>query len=88
METMGADARRLLERVGAWEKFGASGWGPSRNGTLFGASSSVNGGQKHATEAAAKLRKYYSDPTIIRAVESYYDEDYRNPYLNITRLVL
>jgi Sulfotransferase family len=88
METIGVDARRLLEKIGAWNQFGASGWGPFRNGTMFGESSSINGGQKHATEAAAKLRKYYSDPTIIRAVESYYDQDYQNPYLSITKLVL
>jgi hypothetical protein len=95
LETLRDDARRMLERIGAWKEFGASGWGPNGNGSIFDESTnsfaSNNNGQKHATSAAAKLRRYYDlsdDPELAGAVELFYAEDYSNPFLNITRIVL
>jgi hypothetical protein len=97
LETMRDDARRLLERIGAWDEFGASGWGPDGTLPLFAgpspdaSNSSVNIGQKHATGADAKLRLYYGskdDPDLAGAVEAFYAEDYSNPYLNLTRTAI
>jgi hypothetical protein len=97
LETMQDDARRLLERIGAWDEFGASGWGPDGTLSLFAgpspdaSNSSGNIGQKHATGADAKLRLYYGssdDPDLAGAVEAFYAEDYSNPYLNLTRTAI
>jgi hypothetical protein len=99
LETMRDDARLLLERIGAWDEFGVSGWGPDGTLSLFAGpsseaynnSSSDNIGQKHATGAVDKFRLYYGssdDPDLAGAVEAFYAEDYSNPYLNLTRTAI
>jgi hypothetical protein len=71
IETAAADARALLERVGAWEKYGATGWGDSGNETIFESLSNV----KHRTKADAHLTEYFDKETELLANE-YYNDDY------------
>jgi len=71
------DGRRLLERVGAWQEYGASGWA---HGSLFhhGAVSSVT------TRAKDRLHQYYT-PELEKRVDAIYKSDYNLKALNLTR---
>jgi len=82
VETAAADSERLLKRIGAWEEFGASGWG--HNGTLpiFGSKETEAAGT-HSTYAEYQVWKYYT-PEIEKAVERRYQEDFDNPLFNFT----
>lgn len=74
------DARHLLERIGAWEKFGKSGWGKYGNESMF-MSSDVT----HTTGAASQVQRLMYSTKIEREIEEYYAEDYANPWLNLTK---
>jgi Sulfotransferase family len=78
METVAVDAERLLRLVGAWQGYGASGWG--RNGTegIFSTNTA-----KHATLAAHRLREFLT-PELEAQLDRYYQEDYRHAVLNLT----
>jgi len=56
-ETLQADARTLLEKIGAWEEFGATGWGPNRTDSIFSPRSSD--GRPHATDAVSQFETFY-----------------------------
>lgn len=79
METVEQDAKQLLERIGAWHAYGASGWGVNGTQSLFHAV-----GVQHATDAKMKLQSYYT-PDLERQVDHYCYMDYKIPYLNLTR---
>lgn len=88
METVQADAERLLRQIGAWDAHGASGWGVG-NASMFARSGGSGGGasvgQIHATGAAAKLQLYLNQTASLEdEVEERYIEDYRHPILNLT----
>lgn len=80
-DSLAADGRRLLERLGgpAWEKFGASGWGQFHNESMFFESSHA----KHRTSAHTKLMHYYNDSRVTALVEEFYSKDYER--FNFTR---
>jgi hypothetical protein len=76
MEAMEEDAKTLLERIGAWEEYGSSGWGDGGSESIFRSSSSVH----HATSSGAsdswrRLSEYYT-PELEEAVEEKYAADY------------
>jgi hypothetical protein len=73
IETAAVDAKALLERVGAWEAYGATGWGDSGNETIFESLSNV----KHRTKADTHLMEYFDQETELLANE-YYQDDYAN----------
>lgn len=94
METIATDAERLLLHVGAWEDYGAWGWGDdddgnnrsresSRGGAIFGGQQGGQGSQ-HATNALTKLRQYYT-PTLEAQVDEFYANDYQTPTLELKR---
>ena len=83
MEYVATDAERLLRQIGAWEEYGASGWGVNNTEAIFSSQSNV----KHATNATDKLRMVLS-PTLEKELDIFYADDYTNPYLNLTKITV
>lgn len=83
VETAAADARRLLLNIGAWEEFGATGWGHEGTLPIFGSKEADSAGI-HSTYAEWQVWKWYT-PEIEQEVERYYQGDYDNPLFNFTR---
>ena len=73
IETAAADAKELLERLGAWEDFGITGWGSSGEESIFQSLSNV----KHSTAAVTRLLEFFDNNTESLANE-YYKDDYAN----------
>jgi hypothetical protein len=82
MDTVATDAERLLRQVGAWDKYGKTGWGIDGSLSIF-TTKAGGSGRAHATNAKDRLRLYYT-PELERQVEAYYESDYANPVLNLT----
>lgn len=76
-------AKDLLQKIGAWEEFGRTGWGSDGNSSIFEAKG-VSGAGSHATWSQWKVWKWYT-PEIEQKVEHFYREDYMNPLFNFTR---
>jgi hypothetical protein len=89
MDTVAADAERLLRHVGGddcWQKYGATGWGKTGKvvGAAIFASTSTGIGTRHATAAKDRLKMYYT-PELERQVDQYCLGDYHVPVLNLTK---
>lgn len=84
LETAQRDIRQLLDRLHphAWETYGASGWGTHRNESIFTSKSTVN----HASNTSGRLFQYYTSKGMERRVDKFYESDYENVYLNLTRV--
>jgi hypothetical protein len=86
METLADDTQTLLRSVGAWDKFGKSGWGKHGDGDDSVFETKAGGsGRIHATNARDRLRVHYT-PELERKVELYYAADYNNPVMNLTQI--
>ncbi|KAG7347225.1 sulfotransferase family protein [Nitzschia inconspicua] len=81
MESMKNDTRRLLEKIGAWDKWGATGWGPHGNSSIVDQSEFS---QSHTTGSSSKIYQWYT-PERERLVEAFYAIDYNNPLFNFER---
>lgn len=79
MESLAEDAEQLLRRIGAWDDFGATGWGLAHNESIF----STGDGRKHATSAKERLDQYYDDELRERVSQVYW-MDYESPYMNLS----
>ena len=88
MDTVAEDSETLLKRIGAWERFGKTGWGKNGNSSAFGTTAGDSSGRKHATNAKDKLLTYFTTPEFERQVEQHYRGDYQNPIMNITKTVI
>lgn len=86
MDTLAADAERLLQRVGAWEKFGSNGWGASGNQAIF-STKPGDPGSLHATQAKDKLRLYFT-PELEHDIDEFYASDYANSVLGLNRTLI
>ena len=84
METMFEDAEKLFKRVGAWDTYGKSGWGPDGDLRIFEAKAG-GAGRGHATGARSKLQRYMT-PALEKEVDEFYAKDYTIPNLNLERL--
>ena len=73
---LAADTRRMLERVGAWEDYGATGW---PGGAIF-----ETNFVQHKTSSQVHFDSYYANLTIRQAVQELYRQDYEHPLLNHT----
>jgi Sulfotransferase family len=83
MENLQEDARRLLQNVGAWEKYGRTGWGAKGKDSIF--QTAAGGmGRFHATDATNKLKFYLKTPELERLVEQFYADDYNHSVMNFT----
>jgi len=85
MDNLQEDAKKLLERVGAWEKFGRTGWGKDGMSPIFG-SDATNIVRNHSHGASDQMKTYYSSPELYQRVAQYYRSDYQHPTLNLTLL--
>lgn len=81
METLYDDAKTLLQKIGAWEEYGESGWGPTRTDAIF-QSMAGGTGRMHATDAVSKMKTYIT-AEIEQQLEQYYADDYNNNVLNL-----
>lgn len=79
VETAEDDIRKLLRRLGAYQEYGATGWGPYQNASIFATPKSV----RHATGANQLMKQYYT-PELEKRVEEIYRVDYDHPKLNLT----
>lgn len=84
VETSADDAKELLQKIGAWDEFGASGWGDSGNSAIFGSRESSGSGMNHTTYADWQIWKWYT-PETEKLVERFYMGDYENPLFQFTR---
>jgi hypothetical protein len=84
METMNEDLKRLLERIGAWEKWGATGWGADGKSSIVEANDHL---QSHTTNANARIHQWYT-PEREKLVEDFYAQDYNNPLFEFKALQL
>ena len=95
-DTLASDARRLLQKVGAWEKYGASGWGSNNVGRRgyprrykdekeISSSSAIFGSNEasHGTNAKSHFQEVFgtSEPEVQKAVLDFYGQDYAHPLL-------
>ena len=87
MGTLEQDAKRLLEKIGAWDEYGASGWGFYGNESIFASKSMVahKTSEQDALETSSltilidpwdRLARYYT-PEIEQQVEQHYANDYQ-----------
>lgn len=81
METLAEDGIRLMERIGAWERYGKDGWGPHGNMSMFVTS---NQKQSHTTDAKSKMQSYYY-AELEEQVEEFYSQDYENPLFDFVK---
>jgi len=84
------DTRRLLEKIGAYEEFGASGWGEKTNDDENGTNNhtlavfEVNAAT-HKTGAKKQMKaQYAAAPETERLVMQYYRLDYSFELFNFT----
>ena len=69
VESIAEDTMRMLKRIDAWEKFGATGWEGS--GTIFRGDKLAD----HVTNATAKVMQYYT-PDLERRVRALLKPDF------------
>jgi hypothetical protein len=81
-DSMEADAKQLLQLVGAWEVYGQSGWGADGELGIFSRATNT---QEHVTNAKSKASKWFTTPELERLVEAYYSVDYDNPIFNFKK---
>jgi Sulfotransferase family len=84
VETSAADAKDLLQQIGAWEEFGASGWGDGGQSAIFASRESSGSGMNHTTYADQQIWTWYT-PETEQLVERFYMGDYENPLFHFTR---
>lgn len=77
MDHIEQDARDLLQKIGAWEDYGASGW---KSGAIFAGTASV----AHATNARRKENTHYT-PTAKTMAERLHKIDYEHPVVSMTK---
>lgn len=81
-ETLEQDGKQLLQKIGAWEEYGASGWGPNGSYPIF--SQKATGiSRSHATKARDNMNEYYTSREVFDQITEYYKQDYENPVLNL-----
>jgi hypothetical protein len=83
VETAAGDARDLLHRIGAWDEYGATGWGVDGDLAIFGSKGTAGAGE-HATWSQWKVWQWYT-PESERMVERFYQADYTNPLFAFDR---
>lgn len=79
MNTVESDSKALLRKIGAWDEYGASGWGDKRQDGIFESVTEV----LHATHSKEKL-KITLNPEVEKELDDFYADDYNNSVLNLT----
>ncbi|KAI2499658.1 sulfotransferase family [Fragilaria crotonensis] len=76
LENAEVDARSLLEKVGAWESFGASGWGEHGNETIFATKDKLSDLTASDVSGSWDLMSKLLTPRIESTLELFYEVDY------------
>ena len=71
VETAYNDTKRLLQRIGAWEEYGKTGWGKHGNASIFAS----HANQNHVTYSQYQVWTWFT-PALERRIEEYYKMDY------------
>lgn len=74
IENAAEDAKTLLTRIGAWDMYGASGWGTTGTEPIFASTGTI----RHGTGATNQMENYYT-PETEAMVEDMYADDFQNP---------
>jgi hypothetical protein len=77
VESAYTDSKALLQRIGAWDEYGATGWGRNGLSSIF-ASTEIQAAGEHATWANWQHWKWFT-PDLEEKVERFYMADYENP---------
>ena len=85
LETAASDAKRLLQKIGAWEKYGKSGWGKYRNESIFASTSAVKHKTGSGTNASRQRLPRYYTPELETDIEQRFAQDYRVPQFDLQR---
>jgi hypothetical protein len=80
MEATENDARKLLQRIGAWDEYGRTGWGKYGNESIFASKQTIY----HSTSAASQLASYYT-PELEELVDTRYTNDYEIRQLGLIK---
>jgi hypothetical protein len=97
LETAFEDAKRLLQRVGAWDDHGKTGWGLYGNESIFQSKSYVKHKTSNSTDTTSTsttnttndgakdrfLARYYT-PALEDEIEKRFQDDYRTSMYNFT----
>ena len=75
METAADDAKRLLQRIGAWDDFGVKGWGGPTDRIFESKSLVPHATSKSAADSWERLATYFT-PEMEVEVEEFYSGDY------------
>ena len=85
LETAAEDAKRLLERIGAWEQYGASGWGANGDQSIFASKSDVGHVTANSSSISqSRMTRYYTSE-IEQKVERWFSDDYKIPSFNLSK---
>lgn len=77
-ESVEQDTQRLLKRIGAWDKYGATGWAKDGNSSIFATNTAA-----HKTNSSGKFAAYFT-PRIDEIVMKHYGIDYNHSLFNFT----
>jgi hypothetical protein len=82
------DAQRLLERIGAWQRYGKTGWGPKGKDSIsFPTPTLEQVGRRPRRRRFSNMTAtlgLYMDYDLERLLEKFYESDYANRVLNLT----
>ena len=81
VETIAKDTERLLRQIGAWEEFGANGWGTDGLSSIFQGKKNA----AHTTGAHERVRDFYSDSALRRRVEVLMEKDLKQRAASINK---
>lgn len=81
-ESIEQDTKKFLVQIGAWEEFGATGYGPRKDLAIF-----QKDFARHATDSGSHLNQYIT-PDVERRLDEFYRDDYAHPILNITKIII
>ena len=84
------DVKTILEKIGVWNDFGASGWADvpgdviARRDSFLGTTSYL----KAEFKAKQHVQSVIKDPKMEEDLEKFYFLDYKNPWFNMTKQIL
>ena len=84
------DAKSFLEKLGAWSKFGVSGWADAQSEVIAGRDSflATTSFLKQELKAKKHVQQVIKDPQMESQLEKFYELDYESPWFNLTKNVL
>lgn len=78
IESVGDDSKRLLEKIGAWEEIGATGWGENGMDRIFHSNDDLL--------AVLQSEIHHYTPEVDRALNYFYKADYENALFSFAKM--